>query len=169
MFIFYFIESYEYISVYTYTDIYIVCVCSHTLYISYIMICFIHSKVQATFKFILLRIIKILGFLWDKLANNNGKKLDIIIFYFFVFFFSLHLFLLVGGYYFTTFQWVLSYIDMNQPWNYMYSPSRSRLSPHSPPDSSGSSQCTRPEHLSHASHLGWWSGAHYTEWSKPER
>ena len=23
--------------------------------------------------------------------------------------------------------------------------------------SSGSSQCTRPEHLSHASHLGWWS------------
>ena len=26
--------------------------------------------------------------------------------------------------YFTTFQWVLSYIDMNQPWSYMYSPSR---------------------------------------------
>ena len=54
----------------------------------------------------------------------------------------------------TTFQWVLSYIDMNQPWNYMYSPSRSPLPPPSPPDSSGSSQCTRPEHLSHASHLG---------------
>ena len=54
-------------------------------------------------------------------------------------------------------QWVLSYIGMNQPWSYMYSPSRSPLSPHSPPDSSGSSQCTRPEHLSHASHLGWWS------------
>ena len=33
---------------------------------------------------------------------------------------------------------------MNQPWNYMYSPSRSPLPPPSPPDSSGSSQCTRP-------------------------
>ncbi|KAB0362719.1 hypothetical protein FD754_006875 [Muntiacus muntjak] len=45
--------------------------------------------------------------------------------------------------------WVLSYIDMNQPWSYTYSPSRSPLPPPSPPDSSGSSQCTRPEHLSH--------------------
>ena len=27
----------------------------------------------------------------------------------------------------------------------------------SPPDPSGSSQCTRPEHLSHTSNLGWWS------------
>ena len=35
--------------------------------------------------------------------------------------------------------------------------SRFPLSPPSPPDSSGSSQCTRPEHLSHASYLGWWS------------
>ena len=87
MFILYFIESYEYISVYTYIDIYIVCVCSHTLYISYIMICFIHSKVQATFKFILLRIIKILEFLWDKLANNNGNKLDIIIIFLFLYLF----------------------------------------------------------------------------------
>ena len=31
------------------------------------------------------------------------------------------------------------------------------LPPPSLPDSSGSSQCTRPKHLSHASHLGWWS------------
>ena len=45
-------------------------------------------------------------------------------------------------------QWVLPYIDMNQPWSYMYSPSWSPLPPPSPPDSSGSSQCTRPEHLS---------------------
>ena len=44
----------------------------------------------------------------------------------------------------------LSYIDMNQPWSYMYPPSRSPLPSPSPPDSSGSSQCTRPEHLSHA-------------------
>ena len=46
---------------------------------------------------------------------------------------------------------------MNQPWIYMYSPSRSPLPPPSPPDPSGSAQCTRPEHLSHASNLGWWS------------
>ena len=31
------------------------------------------------------------------------------------------------------------------------------LPPPSPPDPSGSSQCTRSEHLSHASNLGWWS------------
>ena len=47
---------------------------------------------------------------------------------------------------------------MNQPWIYMYySPSRSPLPPPSPPDPTGSSQCTSPEHLSHASNLGWWS------------
>ena len=52
---------------------------------------------------------------------------------------------------------VLPYIDMNQPWIYMYSPSQSPLPPPSPSDPSGSSQCTRYEHLSHASNLGWWS------------
>ena len=36
-------------------------------------------------------------------------------------------------------------------------PSQSPLPPPSPPDPSGSSQCTSPEHLSHASNLGWWS------------
>ena len=57
--------------------------------------------------------------------------------------------------YFTILQWFLTYIDMNQPWIYMCSPSRSPLPPSSPPDPSGSSQCTRPEHLSHASNLAW--------------
>ena len=52
---------------------------------------------------------------------------------------------------------VFAYIDMNQPWIYMCSPSRSPLPPPSPPHPSGSSQCTSPEHLSHASNLGWWS------------
>ena len=52
---------------------------------------------------------------------------------------------------------VLSQIDMNQPWIYMYSPSRSPLPPPSPPDSSVSPQCTRSDRLSHASSLGWWS------------
>ena len=51
-------------------------------------------------------------------------------------------------------------IDMNQPWIYMCSPSRSPLLPPSPSHPSGSSQCTSPEHLSHASNLGWWSVSH---------
>ena len=49
----------------------------------------------------------------------------------------------------------LPYIDMNQPWIYMCSPSRSPLPPPSPSHPSGSSQCTSPEHLSCASSLGW--------------
>ena len=52
-------------------------------------------------------------------------------------------------------QWILSYIEMKQPWVYMCSPSRSPLPPPSPPDPSRSSQCTRSERLSHASNLGW--------------
>ena len=43
---------------------------------------------------------------------------------------------------------------MNQPWIYMCSPFRSPLLPPSPSQPSGSSQCTSPEHLSHASNLG---------------
>ena len=46
---------------------------------------------------------------------------------------------------------------MNQPWIYMCSPSRFPLLPPSPSHPSESSQCTSPEHLSHASNLGWWS------------
>ena len=46
---------------------------------------------------------------------------------------------------------------MNQPWIYMCSPSRSPLPPPAPSDPSLSSQCTSPEHLSHAFNLGWWS------------
>ena len=45
----------------------------------------------------------------------------------------------------------LSYIEMNQPWVYMCSPSRSPLPPPSPPAPSRFSQCTRSERLSHAS------------------
>ena len=52
---------------------------------------------------------------------------------------------------------VFATIDMNQPWIYMCSPSWSPLPPPSPSHPSGSSQCTSPEHLFHASSLGWWS------------
>ena len=49
---------------------------------------------------------------------------------------------------------------MNGPWIYMYSPSWSPLHPPSLPHPSGSSQCTSPEHLCHASNLSWWSVSH---------
>ena len=44
---------------------------------------------------------------------------------------------------------------MNQPWIYMCSPFRSPLLPPFPSHPSGSSQWISPEHLSHASNLGW--------------
>ena len=49
----------------------------------------------------------------------------------------------------------MSHIDMNRPWIYMSSPSWSHFPPPSPFLPSGFSQCTSPEHLSHASNLGW--------------
>ena len=58
---------------------------------------------------------------------------------------------------FSFLKWFLPYTDMNQPWIYMCSPSWSPLPPPSPSHPTGSSQCTSPEHLSHASNLGWWS------------
>ena len=90
---------------------------------------------------------------WRKENKGMTEQLNNTLFFFFIYFYWLE------ASYFTTFQWGLSYIDMNQPWSYMYSPSRSPLPPPTPPVSSGSSQGTRPEHLSHASHLGWWSGS----------
>ena len=90
---------------------------------------------------------------WE--TENGWKYFSLVCSAFAMFFF--HLFLLVEANYFTILLWFLPYIDMNQPWIYMYSPSRSPLPPPSPPDPSGSSQCTSPEHLSHASNLGWWS------------
>ena len=68
-----------------------------------------------------------------------------------LFFFFSFIFYQLEANYFTILQWVLPYIDMNQPWIYMYSPSRSPLPPPSLSSPSGSSQCTSPEHLSHAS------------------
>ena len=58
-----------------------------------------------------------------------------------LFIFSIYFYQLEANY-FTTLQWVLSYIDMNQPWSHMCSPSRSPLPPPFPPNSSGTSQCT---------------------------
>ena len=40
---------------------------------------------------------------------------------------------------------------------FMCSPSQSPFLPPSPSHPSGSPQCTSPDHLSHASNLGWWS------------
>ena len=51
-------------------------------------------------------------------------------------------------------------IKMNPPQVYMCSPSWPLLPPPSPSHPSGSSQCTSPEHLPHASNLDWRSVSH---------
>ena len=55
---------------------------------------------------------------------------------------------------------VLPYIDMNLPQVYMCSPSWTLLPPPSPSHPSGSSQCTSPSTLYHASSLNWRSVSH---------
>ena len=44
------------------------------------------------------------------------------------------------------YKWLLPYIDMNQPWVYMCSPTWAPLPPPSPSYPTGSSQCISPEH-----------------------
>ena len=79
---------------------------------------------------------------------------DFLFFYFFIFFSFIFIsWRLITLQYCSGF--FLPYIDMNQPWIYMCSPSWTPLPPSSPSQSSGSSQCTSPEHLSHASNLDW--------------
>ena len=46
----------------------------------------------------------------------------IFIYFFFNFYLFIYLFYQLEANYFTILQWFLSYIDMNQPWLYMYSP-----------------------------------------------
>ena len=79
------------------------------------------------------------------------------VFYFILLFSECILFFYYYFLFFFNLLWILSYIEMKQPWVYMCSPSRSPLPPPSPPAPSRSSQCTRSERLSHASNLGWWS------------
>ena len=109
------------------------------------------SLVQKQLQF---RIFEICHLIWNTFLNKCGH----VIHHFFVFvgnfFFSIYFYQLEANY-FPILQWFLSYIDMNQPWIYMYCPSRSPLPPPSLPAPSGSPQCTRPKHLSHASSLGW--------------
>ena len=75
----------------------------------------------------------------------NQLFLSYFITFFFIYFYQLE------ANYFTVLQWFLPYIDINQPWIYMCSPSRSPLPPPSPSHPSGSSQCTSPEHVSRVS------------------
>ena len=87
--------------------------------------------------------------LWGFFYNINLKHKVFCIFK--------NLFIFIGGLLRYNIVVVLPYIDMNQC---MCSPSWSPLPPPSPSHPSGSSQCTSPEHLSHASNLGWWSVSH---------
>ena len=121
----------------------------------------IEQSLQRHLQEMLKESVKTWGFLY--FLNPNPNKLQCpnvghlqnwriqlqMIFYLFIYFYQLE------ANYFTILQWVLSYIDMNQPWIYMYSSSRFPLPPPSLPNPSESSQCTRPEHLSRAYNLGW--------------
>ena len=95
-----------------------------------------------------LRTLQVLSYLIMLITKLWG---DVILFFklFFIYLYSLE------ANYFTILKWFLPYIDMNQPWIYMCSPSWTLLPPPSPSYTSGSSQCTRSEHLSHASNLDW--------------
>ena len=84
------------------------------------------------------------------LHSESSQSALTVIFLFFLFFFNFYFFIFYLW-------WILSYIEMKQPWVYMCSPSQSPLPPPSPPVPSRFSQCTRSERLSHASNLGWWS------------
>ena len=59
--------------------------------------------------------------------------------------------------YFTILWWFLPYIDMNQPWIYMCSPSLIPLPPPSPSLHQGHPSAPALNTLSHASNLDWWS------------
>ena len=82
---------------------------------------------------------------WVGLSNFKNcpyllEPLKILIFLF-LFFKLINLFELEANY-FTVLWWFLPYIDMNQPWVYMWPPSWTALPPLSPSHPSGLSQCT---------------------------
>ena len=100
----------------------------------------------------------------NKLENSsrdgNTRPLDLPLFFFifcnFYLFIYLRIFCILRFFFFYLW-WILSYIEMKQPWVYMCSPSRFPLPPPTPPAPPRFSQCTRSERLSHASNLGWGS------------
>ena len=124
-----------------------------------------HESGPALVNFLTLRVILKLGnTVWQpggKMFNQQSglpskwtricvlRKRKQYFYFFFIYFYQLK------ANHFTILQWVLSYTDMNQPWIYMCSPSRSpsRLHPH--PNPQGLPSAPAPEHLCHASNLSW--------------
>ena len=86
---------------------------------------------------------------------RNSDSLTPVIFFFASF---KKLIYLLGGYYFTILCCFLPYIDMNQPWVYMSSPSWTHIPPHTIPQGHPSAPAVSA--LSHAVNLGWWSVSH---------
>ena len=78
--------------------------------------------------------LQISGSAKDSVSNGLCSS---VVFFFCDLFFSIYFYFLEANY-FTILWWFMPYIDMNQPWIYMNSPSRSPLPPPSPPDPSGS-------------------------------
>ena len=70
-----------------------------------------------------------------------------------IFFFFPNYFYQLEANYFIVLQWFLPYIDMDQPWIYMYSPSRSPPPASLPTLSLWVFAVHQPKHLSHASNL----------------
>ena len=90
------------------------------------------------------------------MSKAFSTSIEIIIWFLsFVFFF--HLFLFIGGYLFYNIVVVFAIHWYESATDLHVFPIPIFFPPPSPPHPSGSSQCTRPEHLSHASNLGWWS------------
>ena len=84
---------------------------------------------------------------------RNSDSLTPVIFFFASF---KKLIYLLGGYYFTILCCFLPYIDINQPWVYMSSPSWTSL----PIPSLRVISVHQPWAPSHASNLDWWSISH---------
>ena len=88
---------------------------------------------------------KILSQIQKKTKNKKAKYLRLsttLLLVMLLFFLFIYLFIYLFIFYFW---WILSYIEMKQPWVYMCSPSRSPLPPPSPPigfpSASGPSAC----------------------------
>ena len=85
--------------------------------------------------------------IWAHLLSS-GNFLIIDIYFIYLFDFSQLFIIFISAFFFLLYNivLVLPYIDMNQPWVYMCSPSWNPLLPPSPSHPSGSSQCTSPKH-----------------------
>ena len=127
------------------------------------------SQHQGLFKWVssLHEVAKALEFQLQHQSIQWSPRTDLLYFYFIYYYYYYYYLLLNDAFYFFFISWrliTLQYCSgfchtltwISQGYTYIPHPDPP-LPPPSPPDPSGSSQCTRSEHLAHASNLGWWS------------